>query len=113
MQQSFSQFFKIFPQIQEGGPNFLGVTNSAERLNYFVPLLCFNFKNLKDLNSASFIRFQHFLRDAALLFSVFQTFLKFNRGHLISLGEPILENGWIIFSPLLYLMFKNLKGPNS
>ena len=46
-----------FPQIKEGGPNFLVGTNSAEQLNYLVAFLYFNFANLKHPNLFSFIRF--------------------------------------------------------
>ena len=77
------------------------------------PLLYFNFKNLRDPNSSSSSRFQCILHDSAVLFSVFSNFLKLKRGDLISWGEPILQNGWIIWSPLLYFNFKNLRDPNS
>ena len=77
------------------------------------PLVYFNFKNLRDPNSSSSSRFQCILHDSAVLFSVFSNFLKLKRGDLISWGEPILENGWIIWSPLLYFNFKNLSHPNS
>ena len=76
-------------------------------------LLYFNFKNLRDPNSSSSSRFQCILHDSAVLFSVFSNFLKLKRGDLISWGEPILQNGWIIWSPLLYFNFKNLRDPNS
>ena len=109
---TFLSFFK-FPQIKEGGPNFLGGTNSAERLNYFLPLVYFNSKNLRDPNYSSSSRFQCILHDSAVLFAVFSKFLKLKRGELISCGEPILQNGWIIESPLVYFNFKNLRDPNS
>ena len=76
-------------------------------------LLYFNIKHLKDPNSSSFIRFQCILHDSAVLFSAFWKFIKLKRGDLISWGEPILQNGWIIWSPLLYFNFRNLKDPNS
>ena len=63
------------------------------------PLLYFNFRSLKDPNSLSFIRFQCILHDSAVLFSGFWNFLKLKRGDLISWGEPILQNGWIIWFP--------------
>ena len=99
--------------IQEGGPNFLQKTNSTQRLNYLVPLPHFNFKKLKDLNFCSFITFQCILHDAAVLFPVFQNFVKSKRGDLIFSGEPILQNGWIIWSRLLYFTFNNLSDPKS
>ena len=76
-------------------------------------LVYFNFKNLSDPNSSSSGRFQCILHDSAVLFLVFSNFLKIKRGDLISLGEPILQNGWIIWSPRLYFNFKNLRDPNS
>ena len=109
---TFLIFFK-FPQIKEGGHNFLGGTNSAERLNYLVPLLYFNFKNLRDPNSSSSSRFQCILHDSEVLFSFFSNFLKLKRGDQFSWGEPILQNSLIIWSPLLYFNFKNLMDPNS
>ena len=81
---TFLRFLK-FRQIKKGGRNFLGRTNSAELLNYLVPLV---------------------------LFSGFTNFLKLKRGGLNFLGEPILQNSWI-FAPLLYFNFRNLKDPNS
>ena len=42
----------------------------------------------------------------------FQNFNKLKMGDLISWGGgPILQNGWIIRSPLLYFNFTSLKGP--
>ena len=112
----------------KGGPNFWGEANSAEGLRYLVPplLLYFMFRNLKDPNSLSIIRFQWFLRnslsfftfqcvlhDSVVLFSVIWDFLKLKRGDLISWGEPILQNSWIIWSPLLCFNFRNFKHTNS
>ena len=68
---------------------------------------------MKHPNSSSFIIFQWVLHDSLVLFSVFSNFLKLKRGDLISFVEPILENGWIIWSPLLYFHSKNLKDSNS
>ena len=77
------------------------------------PLLYFNFRNLKDPNFSSFIRFPCLLHDSAVLFSGFWKFIKVRRGDLFSWGEPILQNVWIIWSPLLYFNFRSLKDPNS
>ena len=77
------------------------------------PLLYFNFRSLKDPNSLSFIRFQCILYDSAVPFSAFWKFIKLKRGDLISWGEPILQNGWIIWSPLLHFNFRSLKDPIS
>ena len=66
-----------------------------------------------NLNSSSFIRLDWILRDSAVLFSDFEDLLKFKRGDLISRGQPIQQNGWIIWSPLLCFSFRKLNDPNS
>ena len=91
----------------------MGGTNSSELLNYLAPLLYFNFKNFRDPNSSSSSRFQCILHDSAVVFSVFSNFLKLKMAELISWREPILQNRWIILSPLVYFNFKNLSHPNS
>ena len=77
------------------------------------PLLCFNIKRLKDPKSLPFTRFQCILHDSVVLLSVFEIFLKLKMGDLISWEEPMVQNGWITFSPLLYFNIKLLKDPNS
>ena len=79
----------------------------------FSLFLYFNFKNLKDPNSLSFITFQYTLHDLAVHFSVFQNFLKLKRVDLIFRGKTILHNSWATCSCILYFNFKNLKQPNS
>ena len=76
------------------------------------PLLYFNFKSFKDPNSFSNIRFQCKLYDSGVLFLESSNFQKSKRGHVISWGEPILQNDWIIWSSLLYFNFKSFKYPN-
>ena len=61
----------------------------------------------------SFIRFQCILHDSGVPFSELWSFYELKRGNIISCGEPILQNSWIIWSPLLYLNFKSFKDPNS
>ena len=109
---TFLIFFK-FPQIKEGGPNFLGETILQNGWIIWSPLLYLNFKNLRDPNSSWFGRFRYILHDSAVLSSVFSIFLKLKRADLISWGEPIPQNGWIIWSPLLYFNFKSLRDLNS
>ena len=98
--RTFVNFWK-YPQITEGGPNFLEGTNSADRLNYLVRSSAFPFQKFKEpkffvihctsMSSSWFTStFLNFLR-----------FLKLKRGDLCSCWEPILENGWIIWSYLL------------
>ena len=77
------------------------------------PLLYFNFKSLKDPNSLSFPRFQSSLHDSGVLFSDFLNFHKLKTANIISCGEPILQNGWLIWCPLLYFNFKSFEGANS
>ena len=110
IQPSFCQFFK-FSLNWRGEPNWLWLITSAGRLNFLVPLLYINFKNSKDQNSTSFVIYQLVLQYAAVFFSVFRNYLILETGNLISSREPIMQNGGIIWSPLLY--FKNFKDTNS
>ena len=77
------------------------------------PLLYFKFKSFLDPNSSSYIRYQCIWYDSGVLLSGFSNLYKLNRGDLISGGEPILQNVWIIWSPLLYFNFKSFLDPNS
>ena len=108
---TFLNFLK-FPQIKEGGPNFLGEPILQNGWIIWSPILYFNFRILKGPNSSSLIRFQCILHDSAVLFSVFWNFVKLRKGDLISWGEPILQNGWIIWSHLLYFNIRNFRDPN-
>ena len=103
----------IFLQIKDGGPNFLGKPILQKGWIIWSLFLYFNFKSFKDLNSLSFIRFQCILHDSGVPFTDFWNFYKLKRGHLISWGETILQNGWTIWSPLLYFSFKSFKDLNS
>ena len=109
---TFVNFLK-FPQIKEGGPNFLDGTNSAKWLNYLIPLLYFNFRNFRESNSLSFIALQWVPIDSPVLLSIFWNFFKLKTGDLISWWEPVVQNGWIIWSPLLYFNFRNLRDRSS
>ena len=106
-----------FLQIKEGAPNFLGGTILQNGGIIWSTLLYFNFKSFKNPNSSSFIRFHCILHDSGEPFSDFSSFYKLKRGGggggLISWGEAILQNGWIIWSTLLYFNFKSFKDPNS
>ena len=96
IQQYFSQLFK-FPQIKEGGPNFVG--EPILRNNWiWSPRLHFKFKNLKNPNLVIYYILMH----STGFGSTFLSFIKFpqiKKGELISWGETILQNGWIIWSP--------------
>ena len=76
------------------------------------PFLYFNVRSFENANSWSFITFQWIRDDAVVLLLGFWNFLKWNRVDLISCGEPILQNSWIIWSPLLYFNFGSLKDPH-
>ena len=92
----------------------MGGSDSSEKLDYLVTPPVFHiFRKFKDPNSSSFIRFQCILYDSAVLFSAFLKLIKLKKGDLISQGEPILQNSWIIWSALLYFNFRSLKDPNS
>ena len=76
------------------------------------PYLYLKFINFKDPNSLSIMRFQCILYDSAVPFSSFWKFIKLKRGDVISWGEPIPHNSWIIWSHLLYFNLRSLKNPN-
>ena len=78
-----------------------------------ISLLYFNFKSFADQNSSSFISSQCTLHDSGVLFSESLNFYKLKRGDVISGGEPILNNVWIIWSPLLHFNLKSSMDPNS
>ena len=99
--------FLIFRQIKNGRPNFLGGTNYAERLNYLVLPLYFNFRNLKDPNSSSLIRFQWVLNDSPVLFSIFWNFVKVKRGGLISWGKQFRRMAELFALPF-YISFSEI-----
>ena len=96
-----------FVQIKEGGPTFWGEAILQNVWIIWSPLLYFNFKSFLDPNSSSFIRFQYILYDSGVLLSGFWNLYKLKR------GEPIFQNVWIIWSPLLYLNLKSSVDQNS
>ena len=106
--------FEIFVKLKRG--NLISWGGGPILQNGWIissPTLYCNFEHFKDPNSLSFIRFQCILHDPVVLFSAFPIFFKLKRGDLNSWGEPILQNSWIIWSPVLYLNFRSLKDPNS
>ena len=82
--------------MKEGGPNFLGGTNSGERLNYLVLPFVFQFQKFEGLNffiiGCTWMGSNWFT--STLL--NFLEFLQIKEGGLISWWEPILQNSWII-----------------
>ena len=77
------------------------------------PLQYFNFKSFMDPNSSSLIRFQCILRDSGSTFLRVFKFLHIKHGGPNFWGEQILQNVWIIWSPLLFSNFKSFLDPNS
>ena len=109
-------FFRVlkFLEIKEGGPNFWGEPILQNVWIIWSPVLYLNFKCFLDPNSLSFIAFPCILHDSGLLFEEFWNLYKLKRGDQISgRGEPILQNVWIIWSPLLFFNFKSFLDPNS
>ena len=109
-----STFLRVlkFVQIKEGGPNFWGDPILQNVWIIWSPLLIFNLKSFLDSNSSSFIRFQSILHESGGLFSVLK-FLQIKEGGPNFLGEPISQNVWIIWSPLLYFNLKSFLDQNS
>ena len=110
-----STFLRVlkFLQIKEGGPNFWGEPILQNVWIIWSPLLYFNFKSFLDPNSSSFIAFQCILHDSGVLFEESWNLYKLKRGDLISGEEPILQNVWIIWSPLLFSNCKSFLDQNS
>ena len=77
------------------------------------PIPYFNIKHLQDPTSLSFIGFQYMLHDSTALLSVFENSFKLGRNDLISWGEEILQNDWVIWHPILYFNIKYLRDRNS
>ena len=102
-----------FLQIKEGGSNIWDEPILQSVWIIWSPLLYFNLKSFSDPSSRSFNRFQSILYDSGVPFSGFSNFYKLKRGDLISVGEPIFQNLWIIWSPFLYLNLKSPMKPNS
>ena len=108
---TFLKFFKFY-QIKEGNAISWGEPIQQNSKIIWSPLLYFNIWTLKDPNALSFIRFQCILYDSGVPFPAFWKFIKLKMGDLISWGEPILQNGWIIWSPFLHFNLSSLKDLN-
>ena len=83
-------------------------TNSAKRLRYLVPPSVFQFRKLEEFKFSVFIRIQSILHD-----SVEQNLLKLKRESSFLRWKTNLKNKWNIWSPILYVTFKNVTNPNS
>ena len=110
-----STFLRVlkFLQFKEGGLNFWGEPIFKKVWIIWSPLLYLNFTSFEYRISSSFIRFQCILHDSGVIFSEFWNFYKLKRGDLISGGEPVLQNVWIVWSFLMYFSLKSFLGPNS
>ena len=102
-----------FLEIKERGPNFWVEPILQKAWIIWSPLLYFNFKRFLGPNSSPFIRFQCIFYDSQVLLSGFSNLYKLKEGGSNFWGEPILQNVWIIWSPLLYFNFKSFLDPNS
>ena len=106
----FSEFWNLYKlrraDLISGGNQFCRMSE------LFRPPFCISI--LLDPNSSSFIRFQCIFYDSGLLLSGFSNFYKLKRGGFnFWEGEPIFQNFWIIWCPLLYLNLKSRMDPNS
>ena len=97
--------------MKRGWPNFLGGTNSAERLNYLVPPSVFFFQIFGGPNSSSFISF-HCILHVSVVF-LFQ-FKKFGGPKLFFIHLIPLDSIWPSSIYLSFLKFPQIKegGPN-
>ena len=96
-----------FVQIKEGGANFWGEPILQNVWIIWSPVLYFNLKSSMVPNSSAFIRFQSILHESGRLFSEAWNFYK------LKWGDPISQNVWIIWLPLLSFNFKSFLDPNS
>ena len=104
-----STFLKLlkFIQIKEGRASSWGEPILQNSWIIWAPFLYFNFKSFKDPNSLSFIRCQCLLSNWVVLLSEIWNFYK--EGGANFLEGTYSENGWIIWSPLLYVNLKSAK----
>ena len=90
--------FLKFVQIKEGDLISWGEgTNSAEQLNYLLPLLYLNFESFKDPNSFLFLRFQCTLHGYGVLSKTFHISTNYTEGTRF-LGRTNSAAVWIIWS---------------
>ena len=102
-----------FLEVKVGGNKFPEATNFAEFWIICSPLLYFNLKSFMDRNCPSLIRFQSSQQESGVFFSESWNFYRLKRGGPNIWGEPILQNVWVIWSPLLYFNFQTFLDPNS
>ena len=114
IQEYFSQIFLTLTNQIEGGGDLISWGNSVLQNGWIIwsPLLYFGFKNLNDLSSSLFIRFDWILHDSAVLFSYFKNLLKFRRRDRISWGNQFCRTAELFGSPF-YFSLKKLNDLNS
>ena len=98
----------IFVQIKDGGTNFLGEPISQNVWIIWSALVYFNLKNSMDSNSSSFIRFESFLHQSAVLLSESWDFYKLNRRDLISGRNQFCRMSELFRPPFCILILKVL-----
>ena len=76
-------------------------------------LVYFNLEHLKDPNYLTFIRLQCIPYDSVLLFSISQNFCKLKKREQISRREPIMQQGWTIWSRFLYFNLGHFRNQHS
>ena len=116
---TFVTYWKFYKITEDGGGE--GDLISKEEailqnnwiLSPHVLPLYFNIKHIKGPYFPSFIKFHCVLHDSVVLLLAFENFLKLKRGNLISWGEPIVQNCWIIWSHFLYFNIHHWKDSNS
>ena len=103
-----SLFLRVFKflQIKEGGLNFWGEPISQKVWIIWSPLLYFNFKNLMDIISSSFIRFQCILHDSGVLFAESWNFYKLKTGHINSGGNQFCRKSELLVPPYCVSILK-------
>ena len=100
-----------FVRIKEGVSNFWGGTNFAECLNYLIPssiFQCYKFSRPKFLVIYWIWMYSAWFRS---IFLRVLKFLEIKVGGPDLWGERILQNVWIIWSPLLYFNLKSSTDP--
>ena len=76
----FSAFWS-FLKLKRGDLSSWGGNQICRTAELFGPLLYLNFRNMKDPNSLSFIRYQCIIHDSAIFFYIFWNVHKLNRGN--------------------------------
>ena len=98
-----------FLQIKDGGRTFRGEPILQNWWIIWSLIVYFSFKHFMDPNRSSFIKIPCILHDSEVLFSEFLKRTNF----AIVFSPEIVQNHWIVWSPIVYFNFKSFKDPNS